>query len=89
MSPPSPDSKPIEQLLEELRDRTERLVEEVLQLRAENRRMKARIDELEELVETSGTLLPLDDEPDELRDRIEEFIEVIDRRLSRVQEHSS
>lgn len=89
MSPLSPDSKPIEQLLEELRDRTERLVEEVLQLRAENRRMKARIDELEELVETSGTLLPLDDEPDELRDRIEEFIEVIDRRLSRVQEHSS
>lgn len=89
MSPPSSDSKPIDQLLEELRDRTERLVEEVLQLRAENRRMKARIDELEELVETSGTLLPLDEEPDELRDRIEEFIELIDRRLSRVQEHSS
>lgn len=89
MSPPSSDSKPIDQLLEELRERTERLVEEVLQLRAENRRMKARIDELEELVETSGTLLPLDEEPDELRDRIEEFIELIDRRLSRVQEHSS
>lgn len=89
MSPPSSDSKPIDQLLEELRDRTERLVEEVLQLRAENRRMKARIDELEELVETSGTLLPLDEEPEELRDRIEEFIELIDRRLSRVQEHSS
>lgn len=85
----SADSPPsIEELLDRLRARTDQLVKELRRLRAENRRMRARLDELEDLVESSETLLPLDESQEELRTRIEGFIDVIDDRLARVHEHS-
>ena len=74
---PGPDS------LIRLRNRVERVLAELHQLRAENAALSARIRELEADAGSSAShpSLPLDEDPEQLRRKITSFIEAIDRYL--------
>jgi FtsZ-binding cell division protein ZapB len=72
-------------VLRRLTRRVEEAVETIEGLRAENERLRRRVEELEagpDLPEDE-TLLTLDDDPDALRDRITQFIDAIDAYLDR------
>jgi len=72
-------------VLRRLTRRVEAAVETIERLRAENERLRRRVEELEagpDLPEDE-TLLTLDDDPEALRDRITQFIDAIDAYLDR------
>ena len=62
----------------------ERLREETHQLREENEQLRQRIDRLEKdpSAGRDGTALLVDDEPQDLRQQINQFIEAIDAHLN-------
>lgn len=68
--------------LERLRRKVHRAAEEIERLRAENRRLKKRVQELETrpAIGEDEAFLTLDD-PDALREQIKGFIETIDMYL--------
>jgi hypothetical protein len=86
------DQGPLAPLPPEHRDAVRRLsrrvaqaVDTIEQLRAENARLRRRVEELEAGPDLPDdeTLLSLDDDPDALRDRITQFIDAIDACLER------
>jgi len=90
---PDDDARPLKALPEASRpsvrrlyERVEQSVETIQRLRAENERLRERVEELEERPSfpDDKTVVALDDDPDSLRDRITEFIDVIDAYLDAV-----
>lgn len=87
-----PDDGGVEQValkgiasLERLRDRVETAAYEMSRLRDENAALSNRIKELEIRpdVDPTGTFFALDQEPEQLKRRINAFIEAIDSYLER------
>lgn len=66
-----------------LHDRIQRAASLIEDLRAENKRLRRRVDELEArpALPDDQTILALDDNPEALRDRITDFIDSIDAYL--------
>lgn len=86
------DQGPLSPLPAEHRDAIRRLsrrvaqaVDTIEQLRAENERLRRRVEELEAGPDRPDdeTVLSLEDDPDALRDRITQFIDAIDACLER------
>ncbi len=73
------------QSLERLRDRVREAARELERLRKENTALATRIRELEArpAVDAEGTLLIFDEDPDVLREKVEGFIEALDKYLAR------
>lgn len=71
--------------LERLRNHVERAAVEIKRLRRENARLRAHVQELEANpgLDHDGALLPLDEAPGPLRERIQRFISAIDHQLAR------
>lgn len=71
------------EIVRRLRTQVQRAVTTINQLRAENKRLRQRVQELAARpdVPSDKTILALDDDPDALRDRITDFIEAIDTYL--------
>lgn len=69
------------QLLQELRTRVRCLADEVEQLRSQNAAMRKRLEELEKRVGHEGSLLMLDADPENLKQQIDSYIQVIDQYL--------
>ncbi len=69
--------------MQRLHRRVEEAAETIERLRAENRQLRERVDELEArpTFPEAETVLTLDDDPEELRDQITEFIDAIDTYL--------
>jgi regulator of replication initiation timing len=87
---PAGDDREAPPALEDLRDavgratrQIERLSEENARLEDENERLRERVDELEAdpAAGRDGTAVLLDDEPEDLRARIDRFIDAIDAHL--------
>lgn len=72
------------QSLRRLRERVETAARELERLRKENAALTKRIEKLETRppVDVDDTLLTLDEDPEALREKIEGFIEAIDRYLA-------
>ena len=72
-------------VVERLTRRVERAAETIRRLRAENERLRRRVEELEAGpdVPEDETLLTIDDDPEALRERITQFIDAIDDYLER------
>lgn len=64
-----------------LRKRVRYLMQETKRLREENSSMADRLEELEERVSHQGTLLMLEEDPDALREQINDYIQLIDEQL--------
>ena len=79
--------------LDRLRDRVEKAASEIERLRAENAELTARVRELAEFEAAGGNAdavgLTFEEDPEELRGKIEGFIEAIDRLLAEPAEESS
>lgn len=73
------------QSLAKLRDRIRKAAGELERLRRENMALAERIRELETrpLVDLDGTVLAFDEDPDELREKVDDFIATIDSYLAR------
>lgn len=71
--------------LERLRDRVETAAHEMKRLREENANLSERIKELERrpAVDPKGTFLSLEQDPEQLKRKINTFIEAIDSYLER------
>jgi len=80
---PVPDAH--RDVLQRLRHRVEEAVETIERLRAENERLRRRVEELEAGPDRPDdeTILTLEDDPEALRDRITRFIDAIDAYLDR------
>lgn len=76
--------------LERLRDRVETAAHELKRLREENQALSERVKELESRpeVESQGTFLSLEHDPELLRLKINGFIEAIDRYLENERKRS-
>ncbi len=72
------------QSLERLRERVRTAARELDRLRKENDRLLEHIKELETRppVDLEGTVLVLDEDPEALREKVEGFIQAIDRYLA-------
>ena len=87
MPPPAASDRPSEgplrglTALERLRTRVERAVAEIERLREENAALAERIGHLEEAVSGESPVLPIDGDPESLRDKVQGFIDAIDRAL--------
>ena len=70
-------------VIRRLRRRVEQAVETIEALRAENERLRQRVEELEAkpAFPEAETVLTLDDDPEEVKDRISHFIDTIDTYL--------
>ena len=88
MSPPPASARPSENplrglaALARLRTRVENAVAEIERLRDENAALAERVGYLEEAVSGEPPVLPLDGDPESLRDKVKGFIEAIDRALA-------
>jgi FtsZ-binding cell division protein ZapB len=80
---PVPDAH--RDVLRRLTRRVEEAVETIERLRAENERLRRRVEELEAGPDLPDdeTILTLEDDPEALRDRITRFIDAIDAYLDR------
>lgn len=82
-----PDDGSEAEAIDRLRTHVQHAAQAIRRLRAENRRLARRVQELESrpAIEDDETLLALDTDPDALRDTIEGFIETIDRYLDQTE----
>ena len=71
------------EVVRRLHQRVEQAVETIEALRAENERLRQRVEELEAKPSfpEAETVLTLDDDPEEVRERISHFIDTIDTYL--------
>ncbi len=69
--------------LRRLRDRVSKAAEELERLRQENDALQARVHELEEEAgrDTDSTVVAIDEDPEDVREKVNEFIEIIDEYL--------
>ena len=69
--------------LRRLRNRVTKAAAELERLRHENAALQARVLELEELAgkDTDGTVVAIDEDPERVREKVNEYIEIIDEYL--------
>lgn len=79
------------EVVRQLREQVQQAVTTIERLRAENEDLRQRVEELRGRPDVSAdkTVLALDDDPEELRNRITDFIEAIDTYLEEEASSSS